>query len=140
MSGGREVIDPGWPSYERLTFVPAVAKPGTPMFTSGLNALEEDGSIAAPGDVVAQARRIYEKLGELLAAAGATPADVVKTTDYVTTRERYRETAEIRRAFFGDHLPASTGVVVAELLGRGVVIEIEAVVVLDPPSQREDAP
>lgn len=129
------MIDPGWASYENVSYVPAVAKDGIPMFVSGLNAFEEDGSLAAPDDIVAQTRRIYEKLGRLLEVAGATPADVVKTMDYITSREGYRETAEIRRAFFGDDLPASSGVIVAELFGTGVVIEIEAVVMLEPPQE-----
>jgi enamine deaminase RidA (YjgF/YER057c/UK114 family) len=54
----------------------------------------------------------------------------VRTTDYVLTRERYRETADIRREFFGDQFSAATGVVVKELLGRGVLIEIDAIAVL----------
>jgi aminoacrylate peracid reductase len=126
----RRVIDPGWRLYRDATFEPAVARGGIPMFVSGLNALEDDGSLQAPADIVAQARRIYEKLGQLLMTAGATPSDVVKTVDYFTTLERYHETASIRREFFGEDFPASTGVLVAGLLGRGVVIEIEAVVML----------
>jgi enamine deaminase RidA (YjgF/YER057c/UK114 family) len=60
----------------------------------------------------------------------ATPAQIVKTTDYVTTTAGYRETADIRREFFGAHRPASTGVVVAALLHPQALIEIDAVVVL----------
>jgi hypothetical protein len=32
--------------------------------------------------------------------------------------------------FFGDHFPAATGIVVKELLGRGVLIEMDAVAML----------
>jgi len=72
----RHTIDPGWPSFARVTYVPAVAtRGGTLVFTSGLNAIDEDGVLQAPGDVVGQARAIYAKLATLLAAAGGSLAD-----------------------------------------------------------------
>lgn len=131
-NGRRHTIDPGWTSFADKTYVPAVVKAGTPMYVSGLNAVGEDGALRGEDDIVEQARAIYERLGQLLDAVGATPADVVRTMDYITThdRDRYRDTADVRQDFFGDHQPASTGIVVSELFGRGVLIEIDAIVVL----------
>lgn len=126
----RIVVDPGLPEFEGRTYVPAVVASGRLLCTSGLNAVGIDGKVADPGDVVGQARVIYDKLARILEAAGAGPQHVLKTTDFIVSRDRYRETAHIRREFFGEHLPASTGVVVSELLGAGVVIEIEALAVL----------
>jgi len=82
-------------------------------------------------DLVGQTRVIYRRLGELLDELAASPARVIKTTDYITTTDGYRKTADIRREFFGSHRPASTGVVVAGLLHAQALIEIDAVVVLD---------
>ena len=127
---GRRIVDPGWESSRRLTFSPAAGKKGEVVFVSGLNAIAEDGVLAAPGDVAGQAAAIYRKLGEILATAGAGPGDVVKTTDYILSRDGYQETAAVRRDFFGDEFPAAAGVVVAGLLGQGVLIEIEAVFVI----------
>ena len=125
---GRRVVNPGWSSYQHLTYSPAVAKGGL-LFVSGLNAVDEDGVLR--GETLAeQADEIYRKLGEILAAAGAGFEDVVKTTDYITDREGYRETAAVRARYLGPSFPAATGVVVKELLGRGVRIEIDAVAVL----------
>jgi methylmalonyl-CoA/ethylmalonyl-CoA epimerase len=126
----RRTVDPGWRSFERLTFVPAVAVRGEVVFTSGLNAIDDDGNLLSPGDVVGQTRAIYEKLATLLAAAGGSLHDLVKTTDFVLSREGYAATAAVRAEFLGPEFPAATGVVVKELLGRGVLIEIEAVAVL----------
>lgn len=127
----RRTIDPGWASFEHLTYVPAVAtRGGTLVFTSGLNAIAEDGVLQAPGDVAGQARAIYARLASLLEAVGGSLADVVKTTDYVVSRENYRATAEVRHEFLGPNFTAATGVVVKELLGRGVLIEIEAIAVI----------
>jgi enamine deaminase RidA (YjgF/YER057c/UK114 family) len=38
--------------------------------------------------------------------------------------------AGVRREFFGEHFPAATGIVVKELLGKGVLIEMDAVAML----------
>jgi aminoacrylate peracid reductase len=125
---GKEIIGER-PGPGGLTYSPAVKKGGL-LFISGLNAIDESGTLVAPGDIVGQTRAIYEKMGALLRAAGGSFADVVKTTDYIVDRTGYRETAAVRREFLGPDFPAATGVVVRELFGRGVLIEIDAVAVI----------
>lgn len=125
------MVNPGWQSYERHTYSPAVLKGGW-LFISGLNALGEDGVIGAPGDVAGQVRIIYEKMEKILHSAGATFDDVVRTVDYIIDRKGYSLTADVRREVFGSAFPAATGVVVKELLGRGVLIEVEATAVVEP--------
>jgi enamine deaminase RidA (YjgF/YER057c/UK114 family) len=55
---------------------------------------------------------------------------IVETTEYITTTEQYRRTAEVRQEFFSAPYPAATGIIVAGLLREGAVIEISAVAVL----------
>ena len=116
-----------WP--ERYTFSPAV-RAGNLLFISGTTASDESGAIVAPGDIAEQTRYIFEKLGALLAAAGASFDDVVETTEYITTTENYRATAAVRREFFRPPYPAATGVIVAGLLREGALIEISAIAVI----------
>lgn len=125
-----EAINPGWPRYDRYTFPPAVRK-GNLLFISGLTATDADGAIVGEGDIVAQTRRIFELIGELLAEAGGSFDDVVKTVDYVTTTDNYAGTADVRREFFTNGFPAATGVVVKQLLRPGALIEIDVIAVLD---------
>jgi aminoacrylate peracid reductase len=110
----------------RATFSTAIARNGW-LFVSGLTAWSPETGVERPGDVVHQANVIYERLGQVLRQAGCEFADVVATREFVTTTERYRETAEIRRRYFSEPFPAATGVIVAGLLRPGVVIEIEAI-------------
>ena len=70
------------------------------------------------------------RIGATVQAAGATFDDIVMTTDYVTTWENYRKTADIRRRYFKNNFPAATGVLVKGLL-QGALIEIVAIAVLD---------
>lgn len=129
MSRGR-VINPGWHSFERLTFSPAVTARGELVFVSGLNAIDDAGVLQAPGDLVGQTRVIYGKLAAILEAAGGSLVDVVRTTDYVVSREGYRATSAVREELLGPVFPAATCVVVKELFGRGVLIEIDAIAAL----------
>jgi len=131
--GKKIMINPGWERYKKLTFAPAVRK-GNMLFVSGQTGTQIDAATGKPvikGDIVEQTRVIYEKFKAILGAAGAGFDDVVSTTDYITTTENYKDTAKIRRQYFGDNYPASTGVIVKGLLNKDALIEIEAVAVLD---------
>jgi aminoacrylate peracid reductase len=121
----REEVNPGW-DFERYTFSPAV-RHGNRIYVSGMTATNEGGELVAPGDIVGQCRYILEKLRTVLEAAGASLDDVVMTREYITTTENYKATAQVRRELFSQPYPAAVGVIVAGLLGRGALIEIEAV-------------
>lgn len=116
-----------WP--ERYTFSPAV-RAGSLLFIAGTTATDDTGAIVAPDDIVGQTRVILQKFARLLAAAGGGMEHVVATTEYVTTTENYRRTADVRREFFRPPYPVATGVIVKGLLREGALIEISAVAVL----------
>lgn len=116
-----------WP--ERYTFSPAL-KVGNLLFIAGTTAVDDNGALVAPGDIVGQTRFILQKFGKLLEAAGGNFSHVVETTEYITTTENYRGTAAVRREFFRAPYPTATGVIVAGLLREGALIEISAVAVL----------
>ena len=131
--GTKIMINPGWERYNRLTFAPAVRK-GNMLFITGQDGSQLDpatGKLIVRGDMVEQTKVIYEKLKAILEAAGASFEDVVWTTDYITTTENYKLTAEVRRQYFGDSFPASTGILVKGLLNDDALIEIDAVAILD---------
>ena len=129
----KTIINPGWEYYKRFTFAPAVRK-GNMLFISGIDGSQVDPATGKPvtkGDIVEQTKVIYEKIKAILETAGGSFEDVVWTTDYITTTENYRGTAEVRRQYFGDSFPASTGIIVKGLLNKEALIEIDAVAVLD---------
>ena len=118
------------PWRDRYTFSPAV-RAGNLLFLSGTTATDDKGEIVGRGDIVAQTRHIFRKFEALLAAAGGSLANIVETTEYVTTTENYKATADVRRAVFGGPpYPTATGVIVAGLLREGALIEISAIAVL----------
>lgn len=125
----REVVTAGvaWP--EKYTYSPAL-RVGNTIYISGTTGTDDTGRITAPGDIVEQTRQIFRKFERLLNAAGGSCADIVQTVDYITTTERYRETAGVRREFLKGAQPTATGVIVAGLLREHALIEINAVAVL----------
>jgi len=125
-----DVIDP-WHLDERYTFSTAVRR-GPFLYISGMIARDPaTGEVSGRGDIVAQADFIFRKMGKILEAAGGSFDDVVKTTDYVTTLERYNETAAVRRKYFSNGFPAATGVVVKALVSPEALIEIDAIAILE---------
>lgn len=114
-----------WPLKGKATFSAAV-RAGPLLVLSGITATDAERRVVG-NDLASQARYIYEKMGRVLAEAGASFADVVETVDYVTTFEGYDATAQVRREVFGDGpFPAATGVRVSELVRPGALIEIRA--------------
>ncbi|WP_420030393.1 RidA family protein [Rhodococcus ruber] len=65
----------------------------------------------------------------MLNEAGATLADTVQLTTYVTDIEQRAPVNDVRKQLFGLCRPASTLVEVSALAAAGAVIEIDAVAV-----------
>jgi enamine deaminase RidA (YjgF/YER057c/UK114 family) len=128
----RQAINPWGEAFKGLTFAPAVRR-GNMLFISGTDAtmLDENGRRVIRGGFIEQYRTIFEKFKMILDEAGATFDDIVWTCEYITTKEGYKATAQVRREIFGDNFPASTGIVVKDLLSRDALIEMDAVVILD---------
>jgi enamine deaminase RidA (YjgF/YER057c/UK114 family) len=79
------------------------------------------------GDEYVQAKMIFTKIRNLLAAAGGSMADVVKVTIFVTDITQREKVWQARREFFTGNFPASTLVQVAALANPSLKVEIEAV-------------
>ena len=116
-----------WPP--RMTFSPAV-RCGDFIFFAGLTAADDKREMAGEGDIALQTRVIFEKIGRLLAEAGASFANIVETTEYFVWSDDYRKTADVRREFFTYPYPAATGIPVERLIHPKALIEIRAVAFL----------
>jgi len=96
------------------------------LYTAGQIALEPVTAQVVEGDVVAQTRRVMQNLEAVLAAAGASWKDVVKTTVFLQDMKDFPRMNEVYSAVMGDARPARSTVQVAGL-PRGVLVEIELV-------------
>jgi 2-iminobutanoate/2-iminopropanoate deaminase len=99
---------------------------GDTLYVSGIVPVDASGAVVG-GDVVAQARQVFAIMERVLAAAGATPADVVKVTVYLLDVDDRPLINPVRQEFFGSTRPASTLVEVSRLAVPGARVEIEAI-------------
>ena len=99
------------------------------LFTAGQIALDPASMQVVEGDVVAQTERVLENLGAVLASAGASWSDVVKTTVYLTDMRDFPRMNEVYAQAMGDARPARSTVQVSGL-PRGVLVEIDLVAAL----------
>jgi enamine deaminase RidA (YjgF/YER057c/UK114 family) len=88
------------------------------------------GGADPPPDAYGQARRCLEIIGEALAEAGATFADVVRTRMYLTPNASFDEVAKAHGEIFAEIRPASTALYVTAFVDPRFVVEIEAEAVI----------
>ena len=103
---------------------------GDLIFVGGEAALDKNGDVLFPYDVVAQTRLVMDNIAAVLDGFGATLAEVVKiTTFYVSrgTKEEWAESARIRGSYFEAPGPAATAIPLPALAYKGLMIEIEVI-------------
>ncbi|MCG3189064.1 MAG: putative aminoacrylate peracid reductase RutC [Burkholderiaceae bacterium] len=108
---------------------------GQQVYIAGQVAYDADGRVVGAGDLRAQAEQVFKNLGVALAAAGARVEDLVKTTVFVVDYkpEHRALIAEVRSRFYGSAPPpASTLVGVQALALPELLIEVEAIAVVEP--------
>ena len=96
------------------------------LFTAGQVALDPASMQVVEGDVVAQTEQVLRNLGAVLASAGASWADVVKTTVFLTDMRDFPRMNEVYARAMGDARPARSTVQVSGL-PRGVLVEIDLI-------------
>jgi reactive intermediate/imine deaminase len=106
------------------------AAAGKTIYISGQIAFDKNGKVVGAGDFRAQTIQVFENLKAALSAAGATFANVVKVTTFVTDMKYAPILREVRAAYFGPNPPAGTLVQIQSLVVPELMIEIEAIAVL----------
>jgi len=98
------------------------------IFISGQIPLDPVSGQIVQGDVTAQSERVMKNLDALLAAAGSSFADVVKTTVYLVDLTHFAAVNEVYARWFEPPYPARATVQVAAL-PRGALVEIDAIAI-----------
>jgi 2-iminobutanoate/2-iminopropanoate deaminase len=96
------------------------------VYTAGQLALDPHTGQLVPGDVRIQTKRVMENIKAILASAGSSLAEVVKTTIFLRDMNDFGAMNEIYGSYFQEDPPARSTVQVAKLPRDGAV-EIEVV-------------
>ncbi len=99
------------------------------VFTAGQIPLDPVAGKIVEGGIIEQTNRVMENLQEVLAAAGASWSDVVKTTVYLHDLSHFPTVNEVYGKWLGDARPARSTVQVTAL-PRGALVEIDAVAIV----------
>lgn len=105
-------------------YVQAIVADGW-LFTSGQIPLTAAGQLAG-SEIESQTEQVFDNLAAVLAAAGASLTQVVKTTVFVQDLNDFARLNAVYERRFGSHKPARSTVQVARL-PRDVLVEIEVV-------------
>jgi enamine deaminase RidA (YjgF/YER057c/UK114 family) len=104
-----------------------VTRAGSSIYVSGQVGTDSTGALVGEGDVEAQTKQCFRNVEAALEAAGASMGDLMKITAFLVSADDYAAYAAVRNGLFPESGPASSTVVVKELVSPQFLIEIEAV-------------
>ena len=102
------------------------------VFLSGQIPLDPATMEVVDGDFEARARRVFDNLSAVAAAAGGTLDDVVKLTVFLTDLGNFATVNAVMEDYFRKPFPARAAVGVASL-PKGVDVEADAILFLNRP-------
>ncbi len=121
-----ERIHPAGAPAPRGPDSPAV-RAGDTIYVSGQVPINPVTGQIVSGDVQTETRQVLTNIRNILAGCGATLADVVRCSVYLTDAADFKAMNEVYTEFFGEAKPARTTVVAAALPLPGAKVEIDAI-------------
>jgi reactive intermediate/imine deaminase len=101
---------------------------GNTVYLSGQLPLDPGTGQLLTGDMREQVRQVFRNLAAVATAAGATLADAVRVTVYLTDLKDFAVVNEVMAEFFAAPYPARAAIGVASL-PRGATVEADAILV-----------
>jgi reactive intermediate/imine deaminase len=102
---------------------------GAHVYTSGQIPLDPDTGALVTGDIALQARRVFDNLQAVCAAAGSSFADVVRVGIYLVDLADFAAVNAVMADYFEAPYPARSTIGVASL-PKGAQVEIDLVLAL----------
>ena len=103
---------------------------GNTLYLSGQTPLDPATGELVAGDISAQARRVFDNLEAVLAAAGASFDNVVRVGIYLTDLGDFAAVNEVMKTYFREPYPARSTIGVAAL-PRAAAVEIDMIAAFD---------
>jgi len=100
---------------------------GDVAYVSGMTARGADRETVLGDNEYEQSKVVFQKIKDMVEAAGGVMDDVVKMTIFVTRIQHNTEVWRARKEFFSGDYPACTLVQVASLAKPEILLEIEAI-------------
>ena len=104
---------------------------GNLVFVSGQAAIDDQGKVVGAGNFDAQAEKAFDNLRRVLEAGGSSMKKIVKVNIYLTDMANFPKIVALRAGHFSKPYPADTIVEVRGLALKELMIEIEAMALVD---------
>ncbi|HEY5896768.1 MAG TPA: RidA family protein [Burkholderiales bacterium] len=114
----------------------SLSGPAKLVYVSGQVSWDAAGAVVGKGDMRAQCEQVFNNVGTVLRAAGASWSDVIKMNGYMVGMNAANVAAfrEIRARYLTpDQLPASTLVGVTSLVQPELLLEVEVIAAIAAP-------
>ena len=115
--------------WEDLVGYSRAIRIGNRILISGTTSIE-DGKIIGEGDFYLQTKTILQKINIVLAEAGASPEDIVRTRIYVTDITKWQDIGKAHGEFFKEIKPVTSMIEIKALIDPAMLVEIEAEAIL----------
>jgi reactive intermediate/imine deaminase len=102
---------------------------GDTIYLSGQTPIDPATGQLVEGDIAVQARRAFDNLAAVCAAAGGSFDDIVRVGLYLTDLGQFAQVNAVMADYFSQPYPARSTIGVAAL-PRGAAFEVDAVMVL----------
>ena len=104
---------------------------GTTIYLAGVGATMDENDKSLAGDFEGQVRATFDRIGATLARAGGTLSDIVTMTVFIRDMQYGTRFTQIRREVFKEDFPCSALIGIASLAWPEMMVEVQAVAVLD---------
>jgi len=102
---------------------------GGMVYTAGQIAIDPSTNQLLDGSVEEQAHQVMKNLGAVLAAAGSSFDNVVKTTIFLKSMDDFATVNAVYGTFFAENAPARSTVEVSRL-PKDVLVEIDCIAIV----------
>ena len=103
---------------------------GNTVYFSGQTPIDPATGALVPGEITAQARRGFENLSAVCAAAGGTLAQVARVGIYLTDLANFAAVNAVMKEYFHEPFPARSTIGVASL-PMNAQVEVDMILVAD---------
>jgi len=117
--------------WESIIGYSRAVRVGTHIYVSGTISLGDNGRIVGSGNPYQQTIQIFKNIEKAIQKAGGSIRDVVRTRMYVTNIEHWEEVGRAHSEYFLAIKPATTMVEVSKLIEPEILVEIEALAIVN---------